>query len=146
MHTVDISNNPIGGEGSKFLLLSILQHNDTIESLGPDLDKNLFMGVRNREELRQTLALNVSSHERKRTIMNKIEDTKKHNVKEKDVQVMDPKTRAEEATKMQNDGDTISDQLRYPLLKPIVFSNSCEDDFLNSGVWCLKDTHGKAYW
>jgi hypothetical protein len=35
------------------------------------------MGARIREELKQTLILNLSNHERKRIIMNQIESTKK---------------------------------------------------------------------
>mmetsp|Transcript_12756 Transcript_12756/g.21530 ORF Transcript_12756/g.21530 Transcript_12756/m.21530 type:complete len:225 (-) Transcript_12756:230-904(-) len=79
LNTVDISANPIGPEGAKYLLQSILQHNDTLESLGDDLDQNMYMGVRIREEIKQILELNVKSHERKRRIMNQIEETKKQN-------------------------------------------------------------------
>ena len=53
------------------------------------------MGVRNRVELQQTLSLNVSNHERKRTIMNKIEETKRRAIKEKNVPLEDPKSKAE---------------------------------------------------
>ena len=73
MHTVDITNNPIGPEGAEYLLKSLLGHNNTLESLGDLRESNLLMGVRNREEIRQTLELNVNSHERKRLIMNQIE-------------------------------------------------------------------------
>lgn len=52
MHTVDISKNPIGPEGAKYLLQSILQYNETLESLGSDLDSNIYMGVRIREDLK----------------------------------------------------------------------------------------------
>lgn len=34
LHTIDISNNPIGPDGAQYLLQSLLQYNDTIESLG----------------------------------------------------------------------------------------------------------------
>jgi hypothetical protein len=34
LHTVDISNNPIGPQGAQFLLQSLLQYNESIESLG----------------------------------------------------------------------------------------------------------------
>lgn len=34
LHTVNIANNPIGPESAKYLLRSILQYNDTLESLG----------------------------------------------------------------------------------------------------------------
>lgn len=59
LHTVDISGNPIGPEGASYLLKSILQYNDTLESLGDNLDQNMLMGVRMREEIKQTLELNV---------------------------------------------------------------------------------------
>ena len=52
LHTVDISKNPIGPDGAKYLLQSLLQHNDTLESLGGDLDSSIYMGVRIREELK----------------------------------------------------------------------------------------------
>ena len=52
LHTVDISKNPIGPEGARYLLQSILQHNDTLESLGNNLDESIYMGVRIREELK----------------------------------------------------------------------------------------------
>ena len=52
LHTVDISRNPIGPEGAKYLLQSLLQHNDTLESLGDDLESNVYMGVRVRVELK----------------------------------------------------------------------------------------------
>ena len=61
--------------------------------------------------------------------------TKKMNVKDGDIQKMDPKTKAEEAKKLHQDNDTITEQLKYPLLKPIAFSNAFDDDYLNSGVW-----------
>ena len=51
LHTVDISNNPIGPQGAQYLLASLLQYNDTLESLG-DIDNNFYMGVRNREEIK----------------------------------------------------------------------------------------------
>ena len=51
LHTIDLSNNPISEDGGKYLLQSLLQYNDTIESLG-DLDKNEFMGVRTREDIK----------------------------------------------------------------------------------------------
>lgn len=70
LHTVDISNNPIGPEGAKYLLESILAHNDTLESLGDIKNTNVYMGVRLSEEIQQALALNLNSHEKKRTIMN----------------------------------------------------------------------------
>lgn len=31
-----------------------------------------------------------------------------------------------------------SKQAAYPLLKPILFTNQAEDDYLDSGVWILK--------
>lgn len=51
LHTVDISNNPIEPEGAKQILQTILEHNDTLESLGDLKNTNMLMGVRFREEL-----------------------------------------------------------------------------------------------
>jgi Ran GTPase-activating protein (RanGAP) involved in mRNA processing and transport len=50
LHKVDISNNPIGPEGAKYLLESILAHNDSLESLG-NIKNNVYMGVRLCEEI-----------------------------------------------------------------------------------------------
>lgn len=85
LHTVDISKNPIGSEGAKYLLASLLQNNDTLESLGDEIDKNVYMGVRVREELQQILQHNMSSHTRKDNIMKMIAATTAKAVKEKDI-------------------------------------------------------------
>ena len=45
LHKVDISQNPIGPEGAKYLLNTLLQFNDTLGTLG-DLSQNVYMGVR----------------------------------------------------------------------------------------------------
>lgn len=60
------------------------------------------MGVRNREEIKQALNLNMSQHERKRNIINKIEATKKKAVAEKDV--VDLKDPMAKDTKIAEDG------------------------------------------
>lgn len=51
LHTVDISQNPIGPEGAHEILNTLLQTNDTLVNLG-ELHENVYMGVRVREELR----------------------------------------------------------------------------------------------
>jgi Ran GTPase-activating protein (RanGAP) involved in mRNA processing and transport len=51
LHKVDIASNPIGPEGAKYLLESILAHNDTLESLGDIRNTNVYMGVRLCEEI-----------------------------------------------------------------------------------------------
>lgn len=140
LHTVDISKNPIGPDGARYLLKSLLQHNDTLESLGPDdeLDKSIYMGVRIREELKQTLKLNVSSHERKRAIMNKIAQTKAKNPKEKGIDKPNAPG-AKKKTKVADDPEcTATLQMSYPMLKPMAFTNQIEDEYLASGVWNLK--------
>ncbi len=48
---VDISGNPIGPAGAQALLNSLLMKNENLGSLG-DLNQNVYMGVRLREELR----------------------------------------------------------------------------------------------
>jgi hypothetical protein len=50
LNTIDISNNPIGPKGALSILNSLLQYNETLSSLG-NLDENLYMGVRVREEI-----------------------------------------------------------------------------------------------
>lgn len=82
--------------------------------------------------------LNISNHERKMIIMNKIEETKKKATKEGDVRVQDPVSKTQETKALKNDDVTISEQMKYPLLKPISFTNALEDDYINSGTWNLK--------
>lgn len=98
----------------------------------------MLMGVRVREEIRQTLELNISNHERKRIIMNQIEATKAQNPDEKNMkQLNDPL--AKKKNKVADDVSLTMDvQYKYPLLKPVSFSNAWEDDYLNSGVWHVK--------
>lgn len=139
LHTVDISNNPIGPEGAKYLLESILAHNDTLESLGDIKNTNVYMGVRLCEEISQALMLNMNSHEKKRAIMNQIKATKANNIQDKDVpSLVDPN--GKKPDKLQDDNTlTMEMQLAYPLLKPIAFSNPItDDDYLYSGVWHIK--------
>lgn len=140
LHTVDITNNPIGPEGAEYLLKSLLAHNDTLESLGNLTDSNVLMGVRNREEIRQTLQLNVSNHERKRNIMNLIENTKHNAIKEKDVPKINDVAEDKKTKKSVGDDKTITMNmhLAYPLLKPIVFTNPIDDGYIHSGVWHIK--------
>ena len=65
---VDISKNPIGPEGARYLLNTLLQTNDTLGSLG-ELSENVYMGVRVREELNQALRLNNESHDKKKVYL-----------------------------------------------------------------------------
>ena len=60
------------------------------------MDLNPYMGVRKREELRQTLELNQSNHERKRAILMQIEDTKKKATSEKNIDSLVDPLRKEE--------------------------------------------------
>lgn len=74
LYKVDISKNPIGPAGASAILNALLTSNETLGSLGGEisdgqknhLDENVYMGVRIREELRQVLLLNNSSHDKKR--------------------------------------------------------------------------------
>ena len=137
LHTVDIANYPIEQAGAKYLLSSLLQHNENLTSLGNLEDTNMLMGVRIREELRQTLLLNASSHLRKRTISNQVESTKKQNPTEKNISVFDdPGAKKMDVTLAKT---SLEDQLKYPLLKPIAFSNPLQDDYIYSGVWHIKE-------
>jgi hypothetical protein len=137
LHTVDISNNPIEPEGANYLLKSILEHNDTLENLGDLKSTNMLMGVRNREELQQAMSLNVSIHDRKRIIMQQIEQTKNANPTEKDIKLMDDPLDKGKTLKDDRSA-TVDMQLKYPMLKPIAFSNPIQDDYIYSGTWHLK--------
>ena len=64
---VDISENPIGPNGAQVIIKTLLESNETLGSLG-DLSENMYMGVRIREELRQILLMNTTSHDRRRAI------------------------------------------------------------------------------
>ena len=51
LYRVDISKNPIGPAGGKAILNALLMKNETLGSLG-DIEQNVYMGVRLKEELR----------------------------------------------------------------------------------------------
>lgn len=74
------------------------------------MNLNDYMGVRNRVELQQTLSLNVSNHDRKRIIMDKIEATKKAAIKEKDVRKQDPIGKIDEEKQLKDEDLTIGEQ------------------------------------
>ena len=80
----------------------------------------------------------MNSHEKKRAIMNQIKQTKANAAQDKDIpQLVDPNGRKTETLK-DNKTLTMEQQLKYPLLKPISFSNPIDDDYLYSGVWHIK--------
>ncbi|CDW87985.1 UNKNOWN [Stylonychia lemnae] len=143
LYKVDISRNPIGPAGAQIILNALLVSNETLGSLGGDidsdsgqgyLDQNVYMGVRIREELRQVLILNNSSHDKKRIHMKELQEhTKKTFQQEKngdDPTVKMPQKKIYDIPATQ--------QAKYPLLKPVTFTNPQEDDYLNSLTWCLK--------
>ena len=126
LYKVDISQNPIGTEGSKYILNALFEYNDTLGDLG-DLEQSNYMGVRIREDLKQAILMNNSSHDKKKAY---IEDlaaaTKSKNV--------DSASHGEDNQRIV----PASVQQQYPLLKPVTFTNVVEDDYLQSGVWNLK--------
>ena len=65
---VDISANPISPDGARLILNSISEYNDTLGDLG-DLEQSSMMGVRIREELRQAIRLNNSSHDKRKAFL-----------------------------------------------------------------------------
>jgi len=71
LNKVDISQNPIGPRGAKAILDVLVERNQTLSSLG-DLESNELMGVRVREELRQALQLNNSSHDKKKAFFDQM--------------------------------------------------------------------------
>lgn len=133
---VDVSENPIGPGGAQALLNALLMKNETLGSLG-DLSSCASMGVRLREELRQVLALNGSSQDKKAGHTRDLKENAKTTfVVERDGE--DP-TRAGTSSKPKALYQAPpSKQMLYPLLKPVAFTNELEDDYLSLGVWNLK--------
>ena len=65
------------------------------------------------------------------------EDTKKKATSEKNVDsLVDPLRKDKPLS--QDKALTLDSQMSYPLLKPIVFTNELDDDYLYSGVWSMK--------
>ena len=90
---VDIAKNPVGPAGGKAILNALLMKNETLGSLG-DIEQNVYMGVRLKEELRQVLNLNNQSSDKRMTrIRDQKEAAKKSFVVEKDGD--DPRVKAE---------------------------------------------------
>ena len=135
---VDISRNPIGPEGGQALLNVLLMDNETLGSLG-DIEQNMYLGVRLREEIRQVLSLNNSGADKKLSHIKDLKDNaKKTFVMEKEGE--DPRVKAESASKGKAAGyqSSSAKQMQYPLLKPVTFTNMIEDDYLSLGIWSLK--------
>lgn len=127
LYKVDISQNPIGPDGAKYILNALLQYNDTLGSLG-DLSENVFMGVRVRHDLEEALRLNNASSGNKKRVLDQI-------AKGRTRQFVEGSSLEKESTQTLV---PISIQAEYPLLKPITFTNVVEDDYLESGVWHLR--------
>ena len=117
----------------------LLMKNETLGSLG-NIEENMYLGVRLREEIRQVLSINNAGVDKRgANIRDKKEEAKKQFVVEKEGE--DPRVKAEygggaarkEAAKV-----VPSKQMQYPLLKPVTFTNVMEDDYLSLGVWSLK--------
>jgi Ran GTPase-activating protein (RanGAP) involved in mRNA processing and transport len=84
LYKVDIASNPIGPAGGQAILTTLLMKNETLGSLG-NLDENVYMGVRLREELRQVLHLNnISSDKRNSHYRDQKEASKKTFVVERE--------------------------------------------------------------
>jgi len=126
---VDISNNPIGPLGAHHILESLLESNESLASLG-DLSNNSYMGVRNRENIRQILELNLMGPEKKRRLI------ESNNLA---VMAENPAERNGESVKQEKlPPSNLEKEMEYPLLQPIAFTNPIQDDYLNLGVWNLK--------
>lgn len=129
LYKIDISSNPISHVGGRLILVALSESNDTLGDLG-DLESSSFMGVRIREELRQVIRINNSSHDKKKQFF---EDKMAHS-RAKNVDSA--------AITSYEDGQHVvpstSVQAEYPLLKPITFTNIITDDYLDSGVWHLR--------
>lgn len=66
-----------------------------------------------------------------------IEDTKKKAASEKNIDSLVDPLRKDKPLD-QDKALTMDSQMNYPLLKPIIFSNELDDDYLSSGVWSMK--------
>ena len=139
LYKVDISRNPIGPQGGQSLLNVLLMKNETLGSLG-DIEQNMYLGVRLREEIRQVLAINNAGADRRGAHIRDLkEDAKKQFVIEKEGE--DPRVKAEFGSGARKEALTKvapSKQMQYPLLKPVTFTNVMEDDYLSLSVWSLK--------
>jgi len=90
-----------------------------------------MMGVRIREELRQALQLNNSSHDKKKALIEQLTAETKSKFVDSD--------ELEQGVEVQAKPVPASKQAVYPLLKPVMFTNqNDQDDYLYSGVWMLK--------
>ena len=87
------------------------------------------MGVRVREEMNQVLRLNNTSHDQKKQHLENLGANT--NQKYVDGQKMPDGTG-------ENTFVPTNKQMDYPLLQPIQFTNQIVDDYMESGVWCLK--------
>ena len=126
LYKVDISANPISPVGARLVLNAVRETNDTLGDLG-DLDESTFMGVRIREELRQAIKLNNSSHDKKKAHFKDAMANNRTNNVDSDAHGQEAQGVVSTAT-----------QAEYPLLKPITFTNIVTDDFLDSLVWNLR--------
>lgn len=115
----------------------LLMKNETLGSLG-NIEENMYLGVRLREEIRQVLSINNSGDDRRGALIkDKKEEAKKQYVTEKEGE--DPRVKAEYGGARKEASKVVpSKQMQYPLLKPVTFTNVMEDDYLSLGVWSLK--------
>ena len=68
--------------------------------------------------------------------MNQIENTKKTFPEDKAIPSTDLLS-VDQPKKLEDDKFTLDQQLKYPLLKPIIFTNAPCDDYIYSGCWNL---------
>ena len=128
LYKVDISNNPIGPAGAQLILDALYEHNDTLGDIG-DLSESYYMGVRIREDLIQAIKMNNSSHARKRAFIEEILANTRNKNRDDKANRRNPLKEAEDKHV------ALEVQQEYPLLKPITFTNTFADDYLDSGVW-----------
>ena len=131
IHTIDIGDNPITKDGGRIVLKTLLEENETLCSLG-NLDENMLMGVRVREEIRQCLRVNRASKDVQRAmILGQRENVRK---------TLNAGVEKELQDAASESGPRSKKEVEYPLLKPIAFTNTEEDDFnLEMGVWNLRN-------
>mgnify|MGYP000409478378 FL=1 len=71
--------------------------------------------------------------------MNQIEATKSKNPDEKNMKQLNNPLEKKNNKLADDVSLTMDVQYKYPLLKPVSFSNPWQDDYINSGVWHIKN-------
>ena len=73
--------------------------------------------------------------------MQQIEQTKQQNIREDEVTQINDNGGKKKPDLADDRLATLENQLKYPLCKPIKFSNPWQDDYINSDVWKIQSNY-----